>query len=372
MIFSNILYNLARFKLSSVARWSQNGITVAGSANGLDGSSLDRLSGSTSAYYGDDGILYISDAGNDRIVLIAPNSTTPIAVIGRRSDYIIFAYPAAIFVTQASIYVMDTGNFRVQKWSKDFYDPMTVAGISGVGGNSTEMALLSAAFSLFVDNYGNVFVSDTDNHRVMKFPSNSISGTNGMIVAGIGVRGSNNNQLNYPMGIFVTNNGILYIADRKNHRIQKWIVGQTSGEIVGGTGTAGSSLSQLNSPFSVVVDSDGYMYITDQGNSRIVRWGPHASAGECIVACSGTSGISSNQLKHPTTITFDSIGSMYVNDLSNNRVQKFEILTETSIIFTHEVSSVKVVYILGQSTTLSQSTTSKIEDYYFLYGHCLF
>ena len=326
-------YALESLKLPPTARWNQNGNTVAGAANGAHGSALNRLSDNFGIYFADD-ILYIADEGNNRIVLIARNSTTAVRVIGRdsQSDMFTFNYPNDVFVTRTSIYVMDTWNFRVQKWSKDLNDAVTDAGVSGVNGSSNNMATLSDAYNLFVDNHGNLFVGDYGNDRVMMFPWNSISGTDGTIVAGTGIRGSDARQLNGPGGVFVTDDGILYIADTDNHRIQKWIIGQSLGVTVAGTGISGSDLSQLDSPYTVLVDLNGYMYITDYGNDRIMRWAPNARAGECIVSCFRNSGISSNQLNEPSSITFDSDGSLYVNDFGNNRVLKFELLNETSML----------------------------------------
>ena len=99
---------------------------------------------------------------NNRVVSIAPNSTTAIRVIGDRSQSNMFTFngPSDVFVTRTSIYVMDTGNFRVQKWSRNFSNPVTVAGISRKHGSATGMNKISNAFNLFVDNYGNLFVSD--------------------------------------------------------------------------------------------------------------------------------------------------------------------------------------------------------------------
>ena len=320
-------------KLLPTIRWAQNGITVAGLANGTSGSSFDELSYNFGVYCADDNVLYIADYGNNRVVLVAPNSTTAIDVIGQgsQSDMFTFYGPSDVFVTRTSIYIMDTWNFRVQMWTRNLSDPVTVAGLEGVRGNSTNMMALSDSYNLFVDNYGNVFVGDYDNHRVMMFPWNSISGTNGVMVAGTGIPGSYAYQLNGPSGVFVTNDRILYIADCNNHRIQKWAIGDTYGVTVAGTGTGGSGLSQLYYPYTVLVDSNGYMYITDYTNNRIVRWALDAIVGECIVACSGGRGVDSSQLSGPTSMTFDSGGSLYVNDQGNDRVQKFEILNETSI-----------------------------------------
>ena len=331
ILFYDMIFNLVLDKLPTTAQWVQNGITVAGSATGESGSSLNRLRRNVGVYCADDDILYIADANNNRTILIALSSTTALAVAGGAAQPYMLSFPTDLFVTRTSVYVMDTGNFRVLKWSRDFVDPVTVAGISGVKGDAANMMALSNSYNLFVDNYGNLFVSDADNHRVMRFPWSSKNGTNGTMVAGTGISGSNTNQLNEPKGIFVTDKGILYITDCNNHRIQKWIISTSSGVTVAGTSVAGRDLSQLAFPRTVLVDSNEYMYITDYGNDRIMRWAPGASAGECIVACSGTRGINSNQLAGPISMTFDSTGSLYVSEYDNNRVQKFQILDETSI-----------------------------------------
>lgn len=70
-------------------------------------------------------------------------------------------------------------------------------------------------------------MSDYSNHRVLRFPWNSTSGTSGVMVAGTGFEGWSLDQLRLPMGIFVADDGTLYIADHGNHRIQKWVKGAT-------------------------------------------------------------------------------------------------------------------------------------------------
>ena len=331
LIFCDRAPTLAPLNLPSTAQWAQSGVTVAGSSNGISGSSLDGFDSNFGIYCADDDILYIADQNNNRIVLIARNSTTALAVAGGAAYPGMFYFPTDVIVTRTSVYVMDTSNFRVQKWSRDFVNPVTVAGTSGVRGNSTNMKAFSNSYNLFVDKYDNVYVGDYNNHRVMQFPSNSTEGTNGVMVAGLGIQGSNASQLNGPSGVFVSESGILYIADTNNNRIQKWTIGATSGTTVAGTGQAGRGLSQLYYPYTVIVDLNGSMYITDYGNNRIMRWRPGASVGECIAACSGYWGIALSQLSRPTSITFDSRGFLYVNDQGNNRVQQFEILSGTSM-----------------------------------------
>jgi sugar lactone lactonase YvrE len=178
-------------------------------------------------------------------------------------------------------------------------------------------------YYLYVDNNDNIYLSDTENHKVLLFLSNSINGT---MVAGTGVVGFNNDQLNRSYGVFVNRNGTLYIADHWNHRIMKWFSGALSGIVAAGNGTAGVSSTQLNFPTQVIVDTNEYMYINEAGNSRITRWAPYSSFGVCIAACSGTAGTASIQLNVPHSLAFDSNGSLYVDDFENHRVQKFQIL----------------------------------------------
>ncbi len=58
-----------------------------------------------------------------------------------------------------------------------------------------------------------LYVADSGNHRIIKFPSGSNSTTSGTVVAGNGVPGSAANQLNNPTSVVVDCHGILYIAD---------------------------------------------------------------------------------------------------------------------------------------------------------------
>ena len=225
--------------------------------------------------------------------------------------------PYDLIVTNASLYILDHSNHRVQKTSLDGSNPSTVPGVSG----------LNSPYYLYVDQDDNIYLSDTINHSVLLFRANS---TTALIIAGTGVAGASNNQLDRPHGIFVTRNGTVYIADCFNHRIMKWTSGASVGVLLAGNRTSGVSLAQLNSPTQVIVDTNEYLYISEFGNSRITRWAPNSTFGVCIAACSGTSGLASTQLNRPYSFAFDKYGSLYVSDRLNNRVQKFQIFQYNS------------------------------------------
>jgi DNA-binding beta-propeller fold protein YncE len=66
-----------------------------------------------------------------------------------------------------------------------------------------------------------LYVTDTSNNRILKFPPGSTGGTFGTIVAGNGVSGSAANQLNGPRGAVVDSNGNVYVADNGKRKIKK-------------------------------------------------------------------------------------------------------------------------------------------------------
>ena len=314
--------------LTPTTVWSSNATTVAGSAAATAGSGSSSLNTNQGIQIVGNNTLYIADKTNHRVVVIQPNSTNATAVLGTGSAAAgahQFNQPTDVFVTSTSIYVLDTGNYRVQMWPRNGSNSSTVAGITGSAGTSASLTTFGLSYGIFLDNYAYLYVSDTANDRILRFPPNSTSGTSAVVVAGTGTGGAGASQLNGPYRIFVDDDQNIYIADTLNHRIQMWVYGACSGVTVAGTGTSGTTDSQLSSPTSVIIDANQYMYVADQSNNRIQRWAPGACSGQCLVGCSRLTGAGSNLLNNPQSVVFDSQGALYVSDGSQHRVQKFAI-----------------------------------------------
>ena len=141
------------------------------------------------------------------------------------------------------------------------------------------------------------------------------------IVAGTGCQGFLSDMLHNPRGIFVDTNFDLYVADRENHRIQRFPLGQYNGITMAGRGAAGTI--DLNLPTGVALDADGYLFIVDSENDRIVGSGPDGF--RCVVRCYGVWGSGPDQLDSPISMAFDSYGSIYATDRWNYRVQYFQL-----------------------------------------------
>ncbi|CAF4997192.1 unnamed protein product, partial [Rotaria sp. Silwood1] len=79
------------------------------------------------------------------------------------------------------------------------------------------------------------------------------------------------NQLSQPHYVFVDRDHSVYVSDWENHRVMKWEEGAKQGIVVAGGQGYGNSLTQLNEPEGVVVDQLGTVYVADSGNHRIMR-----------------------------------------------------------------------------------------------------
>jgi DNA-binding beta-propeller fold protein YncE len=112
--------------------------------------------------------------------------------------------------------------------------------------------------------------------------------------------GSTDNLLNTPGNLYVhATDGIVYVADRLNNRIQKWSKNATKGITVAGlsNSTSGINATSLNSPYAVLVDDEtGVIYVADSFNNRVQRWLSNALEGDTIAGGFGMYSISLNSI----------------------------------------------------------------------------
>ena len=165
--------------------------------------------------------------------------------------------------------------------------------------------------SVAVDGAGNVYVADTNNHRIQKFDNA------GVYVTQWGSRGSGNIQFESPRGVAVDGAGNVYVADTGNNRIQKFT---SAGGYVTQWGSQGNGDSKFRSPTGVVVDRTGNVYVADTGNNRIQKFTGDGG----YVTQWGSQGNGDGKFNAPRGVAVDGAGNVYVADTDNYRVQKFD------------------------------------------------
>ncbi|CAF4220772.1 unnamed protein product, partial [Rotaria sordida] len=95
-----------------------------------------------------------------------------------------------------------------------------VAGNSSGFSGATSTDLNSPLEATF-DPMGNMYVADRNNHRIQFFHDGQLNGTT---IAGItNISGNNATTLNWPRSVRLDSQLNLYVADSNNHRIQKFL-----------------------------------------------------------------------------------------------------------------------------------------------------
>jgi len=114
------------------------------------------------------------------------------------------------------------------------------------------------------DAMGNIYVVDSGNARIQKFSAD------GNYLDQWGSFGTGDGQLSDPLGIRVTVDRV-YVVDTSNNRIE---VFDLNGNYLGQFGGAGSGDGQLSAPWRITTDSAGYVYVTDTNNNRVQVFAP--------------------------------------------------------------------------------------------------
>ena len=215
------------------------------------------------------------------------------------------------------VYVVDTGNYRVQKFDSNGNPILTWGSFGSAPG------LFNWPYGIAVDSSGNVYVVDYGNSRIQKFDGS------GKFILQWGSFGYAPGQFNLPYGIMADGFGkYVYVADEGVSRIKKF---DSLGNFILEWGSMGSGQGQFLAAYGVAVDSSGNVYVTDGANRRIQKFdgnGNFVSAWGCANAATGQcpGGVGFGRLGFPFDVAVDSSGNVYVADSPNSCIQKFDDL----------------------------------------------
>src|SRR5436309_3389813 len=185
-----------------------------------------------------------------------------------------------------------------------------------IGRLGAEPGQMDLPLGVALDAGGNIYVVDSGNSRIQKFDPR------GRPLAAVGSAGSAPGQFNQPSDIAVDAAGNVYVADTWNHRIQKFgadltpilVWGQATGDLIN------PAPDKFWGPRGIAIDHQGNILVADTGTNRIRRYTPDGTH----LGDFGRRGKEAGEFDEPTGIAVGPDGSIYVAEGGNARIQKFD------------------------------------------------
>ena len=351
--------------------------TLAGSP-GVSGNATDADSGTDARFNLPVGVardsagnLYVADTKNHTIRKVSADGKvsrlagSPLGVPGFRNatgDEALFRSPMGVAVDgSGNVYVADAGNHLIRKITpgrvvstfagnsspsvRDEYGHIIGDFANGASGEARFHSPLGVA----VDNNGNVYVSDTNNHVIRKISAGQVTTWAGYQkdpghVDGTGTAA----RFDFPRGLAVDASGNLFVADQRNDAIRKVTAAGVVTTVGGrasfpgardgfGVGESADDKEEarFRYPAGLAVGDDGSLYVAEIDNCLIRKLVPitiHGKPNYFVFTLAGwprQAGIGNSTasgkealFNSPAGIAVDSLGNLYVADARNHTIRK--------------------------------------------------
>lgn len=307
--------------------------------------------------FGADGLAYVLDWNNHRIITVAPDGVVRRVVgTGELGDAPDGQALEVNLNHPTHLTNSPTGTLIISAWHNSKiieFDPKTGAmkticgnGMRSFGGDGgpARDAILDLPVATVFDSAGNMYITDQANQRIRRIDIAKNIDT----VVGTGIAGFSGDgglavaaEIKLPGGqsappagrLAVDQAGNIFLADSSNHRIRKidaaGIITTYAGNgdpTFGGDGGPATAAS-LSRPSDIELDPAGNLYIADTDNA-CVRKVDTAGIITTVAGVCGSPGYGGDGgraaaalLDRPYGITLDADGNLYVADTHNHRIR---------------------------------------------------
>ncbi|HEY68208.1 MAG TPA: hypothetical protein G4N97_08065, partial [Thermoflexia bacterium] len=237
---------------------------------GSEGSAPGQLQGPRGIKVGPDGFVYVADSGNHRIQKFTADGEFVAAWGGPSTIETEAGVPRGFnepwdvaIASDGTIYVADTWNHRIQKLDAEG-NLITAWGLFGQyspGDGAIGQSAFYGPRGVVVGPGGRVYVADTGNKRIQVFEPD------GRFAFQWGGGGVLEGYLDEPVGIAIGPDNEVYVADTWNQRVQ---VFDENGNFLRQWAIAGWDAGLPDEKPYLAVDAEGHVYVTDPGHYRVL------------------------------------------------------------------------------------------------------
>lgn len=209
------------------------------------------------------GFMYVTGHNYHRVIRTSPDFLNVVTVAGRPgvsgSKADLLDDPLGLAVDdQLNLYVAERGNSRVMKWA-----PNATNGTVMIDGHATGTKFDGLLLSSYSSNQ--VYVSSEKDDAVYLWTFGSSTPS----VVLTAVNDTNNSLIGQPKGIKYDTYGNLYVADTDNGRVVRYCINSTVGQVV-----VGGPLTKptFSSAIDIAFDSDLNLYVSDSKLDKVFKF----------------------------------------------------------------------------------------------------
>ncbi|CAF3325870.1 unnamed protein product [Rotaria socialis] len=245
-----------------IQEWShcENATTIAGSNSGTSGSTSNLFDSPGDVTFDKYGNMYVADHNNHRVQRFAPNSNVGTSVAGTGNKSVALTdldHLAAIDVDDSlNIYIADIHNNRIIKWAANATNGTVLVSDTLIDKSYDILLSPTSTNQAYTSN------TDKDNVYLWTFGNNNPTATLNQV-------NDSTSTLKTPKGMTLDPYGNLYVVDSENNRIVMYCANSTVGIVVVG---GSSTTPALNKPTAVALDSNLNLYVAINKGTDIAEF----------------------------------------------------------------------------------------------------
>jgi DNA-binding beta-propeller fold protein YncE len=171
-------------------------------------------------------------------------------------------HPGGIAIDERNrfLYVADTGKDRIAVFDADTFKFLRAIGGPPKKLGDSDPGTLSKPSNVAVDKEGLIYVSDTMNNRIQAFDGD------GQFVSMFGKSGDGPGYFARPKGVSIDSDGHIWVADAYQNRVQVY---DKEGHLLAFFGIGGRLPGQFGNPSGLFVDKTNRVFVTEQLEGRL-------------------------------------------------------------------------------------------------------